>query len=412
MGKASSPDYSGAAIAQGEANEQVIRDQTYANRPTQTTPFGSTTWGTQAFTDPASGESVTQWSQNQNLTPELQQILNDQISIQGNRGDLAESLTSRMGDEFSDSMDWANLMPVGDYVDPQLTMGEPTQNAIAFDSNAQSDLSDFNSNAQATLNFENASAISDPTTLRSNAENAVYNQAMSRIQPEYDASKQQKEIALRNRGLGPEDEAYKAEMLGLDNRFTDSRNQALWSANGAGRQEANQLFGQDVTRRGIDTGELMTQGNFQNSADTNQFNQAVAKGNFQNSADNNLFNQTMSQGNFANSAGNQNFNQAMGANNQNFNQAMDASKYATSLRQNQITEDMQKRGFTLNEINALLSGQQVNAPQMPSFASAGAAQPAPVYQGAVDQGNFNQAKSQQSIDAITGLASAGMGFLP
>ena len=354
MGKASSPDYSGAAAAQGEANEGVVRNQTYANRPTQTTPFGSTTWGTQAFTDPASGESVTQWSQNQSLTPELQEILDNQVDIQGNRSELAESLTSRMGDEFSESMDWENLSPAGDYVDPQLTMGEPTQNS---------------------LNFDNAANISDPAALRGRAEDAVYNQAMSRLQPEYDASREQKEIALRNRGLGPEDAAYKAEMLGLSNTFTDSRDQALWSANDAGRKEAGQLFDQDVEKRGIDTAEALTMGNFANKANA------------------------------------QNFDEARLANSQNFTQTMDASKYATSLRQNQMVEDMQKRGFTLNEINALLSGQQVNAPQMPSFNTASAAQPAPVYQGAVDQGNFDQAKSQQGIDAITGLASAGMGFL-
>ena len=65
-----------------------------------------------------------------------------------------------------------------------------------------------------------------------------------------------------------------------------------------------------------------------------------------------------------------------------------------------MTEAMQQRGFSLNEINALLSGQQVNTPQMPNFATAQQAQPANVYQAGVDQGNFDQ-----MTDPMGGLAS-------
>tara|TARA_R110002167_G_scaffold41874_2_gene127748 strand:- start:4912 stop:5976 length:1065 start_codon:yes stop_codon:yes gene_type:complete len=354
MGKSSSPDYEGAAVAQGDANEGVVRSQTYANRPTQTTPWGSVQWTPGQTTDPSSGEQVTTWEQNEQLTPELQGILDQQIGVQGQRTDIASNLMGRVGDEFGQKVDWSGLDPMGGYVDPQLTTGENVQNSV---------------------NFTDAPAIGDPNQTRQAAEDAVYNQAMSRIQPEYEAGRQQKEIALRNRGLGPEDEAYKAEMLGLDNRFTDSRNQALWSANDAGRDEAAQMFGQDVTNRGVSTGE------------------------------------TLAQGNFANNASETNYGQALRANAQNYGQAMGSSNQATAIRQQQMTEEMQQRGYSLNEINALLSGQQVSSPQMPSFVAAGSAQPAPVYQGAVDQGNFNQANSQQGIDAITGLASAGMGFL-
>ncbi len=104
----------------------------------------------------------------------------------------------------------------------------------------------------------------------------------------------------------------------------------------------------------------------------------------------------------------QNFQQALGANRQNFGQAMQGSQYANQIRQQQITEAMQKRGFSLNEINALLSGQQVNAPQMPNFSQAAAAQAAPIYQGTVDAGNFSQAQTQQMIDGVTGMAGMGM----
>ena len=43
------------------------------------------------------------------------------------------------------------------------------------------------------------------------------------------------------------------------------------------------------------------------------------------------------------------------------------ANYQNTLRQQQIAESMQRRGFSLNEINAILHGQQVGMPQMPGF---------------------------------------------
>jgi hypothetical protein len=100
------------------------------------------------------------------------------------------------------------------------------------------------------------------------------------------------------------------------------------------------------------------------------------------------------------------FNQALSANQQNFGQAMNQSAYANALRQQQMAEAMQKRGFSLNEINALLSGQQVGTPQMPNFMGASAAQPAPIYQAAADQASINAANSP--VGAIAGLAGAAL----
>jgi SOS response regulatory protein OraA/RecX len=37
---------------------------------------------------------------------------------------------------------------------------------------------------------------------------------------------------------------------------------------------------------------------------------------------------------------------------------MSSANYQNQLRQQQIAEDMQRRGYSLNEINAILTGQQ------------------------------------------------------
>ncbi len=84
-------------------------------------------------------------------------------------------------------------------------------------------------------------------------------------------------------------------------------------------------------------------------------------------------------------------------------------------RQQGIAELLQRRGSTLNEINALLGGQQVGMPQMPGFSQAGL--PAtPNYLGAMGQGydaslnryNAQQAQWQSLMNGGTNLASLFM----
>jgi hypothetical protein len=101
------------------------------------------------------------------------------------------------------------------------------------------------------------------------------------------------------------------------------------------------------------------------------------------------------------------YNQAYGANQANWQQAMQQSNYANQIRQQQLTEAMQQRGFSLNEINALLSGQQVGMPQMPSFSQATAAQPAPIYQGAADAASIDAASSPWN--ALIGAGGTALG---
>jgi len=325
MGGKSQPDFGDIAASQGEENEKVIRDQTYANRPTQYTPWGYTNWTNESVVDPSTGENVTKWSQTQGLTPELQDILDKQTAITGGRTDLAGMLTGRAGQEFSQQMDWSGLNPMGERPVAQYTLPE--------------------------------GGINDPNQTRQRAEDMSYNSAMSRVTPQFEEQKRAAEVKMRNQGLSPQDSAWKTQMEGITQGENDARDKAIWGANSAGRAEAGQMFGQEL---GL----------------------------------------------------NQNrFNQALGSNNQNWNQSMQGSQYSTQLRQQQLTEEMQKRGFSLNEINGLLSGQQVNTPNMPNFSQASSAQPAPIYQGAADQASINAANNPMNalIGAGGALGSAYLG---
>lgn len=205
--------------------------------------------------------------------------------------------------------------------------------------------------------------------------------------------------------------------------------QNLGAANFA-NQAANQAFQQG-----------MAQDQFQNQAANQLFQQNLAAGNFGNQAQQQLFGQMMGQANLANQAAQQQFaqdlasqqfrNQALGqasaldiARMQAGNQALgqqfglnqQAAAFQNQLRQQAIAEQMQRRGMSLNEMNALLSGQQVGMPQMPSFAAAqrsetpnilGATQMG--YDAALGAYNAQQAGNANMLGGLFSLGSAAMG---
>lgn len=93
---------------------------------------------------------------------------------------------------------------------------------------------------------------------------------------------------------------------------------------------------------------------------------------------------------------------------QMFGQQMGEADYANKLRQTQMTEDMQRRGFSLNEINAIMSGQQVQAPQFESFTNAGRGAATDYSGAATAQSNFDQAQSQSMMGGIGDIANLGV----
>ena len=167
MGGKSQPDYGDIAAAEGEESRQSIMDQLYANRPTQYTPWGAQTWEQTPYTD-EEGNTTMKWQQTTSLSPELQDIFNKQMAIQGGRTDIAGMLTGRMGGEFGTAMDWRGLTPTGQVPTAQYTLPE-----------------DVNRN----LDYAGIDGIDDPYGTRQRAEDAMYNQAQSRIAPQQESQR-------------------------------------------------------------------------------------------------------------------------------------------------------------------------------------------------------------------------------
>lgn len=100
--------------------------------------------------------------------------------------------------------------------------------------------------------------------------------------------------------------------------------------------------------------------------------------------------------------------QGRGESAQDFSQQKTSTDYTNQLRQNQIKEEMQKRGFSLNEMNAIMSGQQVNAPEFQQFNQAQRT-PGTDYSGAaMNQNNFDQMQHQAGMGGLMDLANTGI----
>ena len=112
-GQPAAPDYTGAAVAQGESAKQNTAYQTAANRPNINTPWGQQTWDSAAGTDAATGDPVTNWTQNITLNPEQQAAQDAQMRIQSGRSGLAEGLMGQVGQATASPFDWASMPKVG-----------------------------------------------------------------------------------------------------------------------------------------------------------------------------------------------------------------------------------------------------------------------------------------------------------
>ncbi len=189
------------------------------------------------------------------------------------------------------------------------------------------------------------------------AEDAFYGRATSRLDPRFQQKQDDLTALLQNQGFKPGDAGYDRAMSNLGRERTDAYAAAAQDAILKGGQEAQRMQGMDVT-----------------------------------------------SGQFANAA-----------QNQAFNQQFQGNQFQNQNRQQYIAEEAARRNMPLNEMNALLSGQQVGMPSMPSFQNAGLSE-TPQMLSAANMGYGAQMdgyNAQQARGAATmgGLFDLGAGYL-
>ena len=348
------PDYTGAAKEQSQASKEITNIQNWANRPTQNTPWGTSSWQTYKAIDPATGQPVTQWVQNTQLNPQLQSALDDQLGIQAGRSALAGGFLGRVADAYQSPFDY-NSLPA--WMQPNAPQNLQTRTA------------DYTPGLATGFNFGQPLPQMD-----SSYRDTVANQLMSKMQPTHDYQTKQLETKLANQGLRAGSEAYNRAMNQLGNQQSLERFNALDQSG----NEAQRLY------------------NMQMQTAQQGYNQNLGAAQFQN--------QALGQASALDLARMQAQNQATS---QQYGLNSQQAQFQNQMRQQQIAEQMQRRGMSLNELNSLLTGQQVSMPQMPSFQAASKAE-TPNLLGAAQMGYDAQLGATNAQNAATGnLLSAG-----
>lgn len=251
------PDYTGAAQQQAQAGKENLTQQTWANRPTINTPFGQQSWQSGSSIDPATGQPVTSWTQNNTLSPDAQAALDSQQAIQQGRSSAAQTLLGQATGAFQEPFDWENM-------------------------------------PKAPGSIEGA-------------QQGAYEKMSAMLEPGRQQQRGQMETRLANMGLPMGSEAYNRAKQQQQDQFTQQDKTVQAQALGEGRADVQAQQG---------------------------------------------------------------------------------------LRGSAIAEQAQKRGMTLNELNALLTGQQVSMPQMPGFQNAGMAQAPQLLDAASAAGNYGMGAAQ------------------
>jgi len=470
------PDYTGAANAQAQASRENLNTQNFANRPNINTPFGSESWSTRATTDPATGQQVTEWTQNTSLDPRLQNALDSQIGIQQGRSDLANAFMGRVQGEYQQPFDWNSLPSltsagtpgqlqtgVADYTPGLQTTVGPRGAVSGFNfGGPQMGVSPMVGGLATNTGTEQVQrglATGDNPALPqidNTYRDRVATDLMTAMLPAQQIAQQSLETDLSNRGFKTGTRGYQRALDDLGGRQAAERYNALGQAG----QEAQRLFGMQMGARQQAFNEDVSGGQFANQA-ANQafgqglaanqfrnqaigqgFNQALGAGQFGNQAQSQLYGQLMGQADLANRAGQQSFsqdlasgqfgNQAMNqaqnldinrmqamnqAQQQQFGQNMQYANMMNQLRQQAIAEQQQRRGMSLNEMNALLTGQQVGMPQMPRFNASGVAETPQLlnaanmqYQAGMDAFNAQQQGITNTMGGLSSLASTAFMF--
>ena len=304
------PDMTQAARDQAAADFSNTRYQTYANRPTQVSPWGSVQWTATPQGEPDQfGNQNEAWTQRITLDPRLQAALNSQMDLTRGRSDLALSLLDSSRAELGQPIDWGSLTP--------FSLG-PEYQAL-------------NTNADKA---------------RNDAESALYGRATGMLDPQMGDAENTLEIKLQSQGMRPGDEAYDRAMSEFQRNKAFAYDQARQSAIIGGGEEAQRQLGMAMGLRGQDFGQQLALAQLQNQ-----------------------------------------------------------------VRGSEIAQELQRRGYGINEINALISGNQVSMPSMPGFAAANAAQSPNLLGAAGSQtaadNNFFSARQAQNQSALSGLMSLG-----
>lgn len=356
------------ANAQGSANTATAQEQQRLNMVNTTDPYGSVSY---TASDAPGG-----YTQNTTLSPQQQAILDAQQSTQLGATNIANDQLGRVSDALSHPLSTSGL--------PSLQGG-----VAGFNPNGQGQAqpqlqTSFSQGPALQMGYDNGGQIqqgigntdvqrqvgpTDFTADRQAVTDSVWQQANSRLNPEFGQQQTGLDTRLANQGIGLNSAAYGNAQDNLGRTQNDARNQALYSAIQQGAAEQNTLFNQKLN-----------QGVFANNAAGQEFQQGLQQGNFANAAQqqgnqqnlqaNQAYNANVGQqfgqnqqvAQFGNDASLNQFNMGQSAQNQQFNQGLANAGLSNAARQQGLNEQAYIQNQPINQLSGLLSLGQVQSP--------------------------------------------------
>jgi hypothetical protein len=385
------PDYTAAAEKQGQSSLEAIRAQTAANRPNQYTPWGSQTWTNNKTFDQA-GYDKALADYNASYKPATPGSWSyggggdsggSDIYTPGTEGSYGMAMPDRSKFEGQDN--WTQTTTLNPEaqraLDSQIALqGDRSELARSFMDRVRGDMSkpfdwsglpDKGKSLEATQFDRVGTAPRLQTDLDMSANPAermrIENALFDRMRPIHDQQQTALDAKLANMGITAGSEAYNR----ASQRLGDQQSRERFNALEMGGNEMQRLLNMQIA-----------EGQFENTARQNQQGMDINTTGFNNNVSKDRFGQDMT-----------------------------ISEYQNKLRQQAITEQMMQRQMSLNEMNALLSGQQVQMPSMPQFNGAAASQPTQYLPAAQLQGQaqldaFN-AQNQSANSFTSGLFGLG-----
>lgn len=422
------PDPYATAAAQSQTNQQTATANAELNRYNQYTPYGNSVYAVTGHN--ADGTPI--YSQTTTLSAAGQQQLSLQnklaTSLLGTAGSQLGRVDTTMKTPFNfngapaqvGGINLNSLPSMISNVDPT-----GTQRTVAGAGDIQTGLGP-NDPIQSSLNFGNAPnlpGVGDFSADRNSVTDALYNQAKSRLDPQFDQRKSDLAAALSNQGIAEGSDAYNREIGNFSRDRNDAYDTALNSAIGAGGSEQSRIFGLALNARQQAVGEDQTQGQFTNDAQAQKFAQALGGGTFANSAQAQQYDQNANNASFYNASGESQFQQMLAragvanqANQQSYTEQQGNATLQNQARQQYETEQSYLRNLPLQDVATLMG--TAGSPQSPTFqpvqnvSQSGTDLGGMVYDSYNARFNNYQAQQQQSANAkgqMFGALGSGAG---
>lgn len=450
------PNYTAAAQATAAGNAQAARVAQWGNMVNQNTPYGSVSYQTLAPTQYYDSKTqknisadqynkltatakksftpVEQWEQNVTLSPEQQSLFDQSVRINQGLGNVAEGgvqyVKDAMGNPVKQRIDLQSNVP--STAGQMTTSVDNPELQTSIDSYVNDIQRQSGANERARANTYQTlgqlqTSVQDPTLLAQDTTNALYKANTQYLDPQFEQSQAKLENQLANQGITRGSEAYNNAMLNFNNQkqqaYESARNQAI----GGGIQAAQDMFGMNLQggqfanqALGQQFGQSVTQQELANAA-ANQNNQlALANQQAYNQAIAQQYNQGLGSAQFANQAQQQMFNNALqNANlnnqvqNQLFGQNLSNAQLANQASAQDIQQQLQLQQAPVNMLNAVRTGQQLQAANIPQVGVSQPGQLAMVggpdlLSAATAQGQYNQGIYNAQSAAAAQLASAGI----